>query len=134
MLSALEPILKPSQFFRQMERAAACMVCGEKTHLSSKCKQIGLPPEGFFTGGGGGGGHQHEEDDEHCVFTSKPTSNVGEDDEHLEVVQPSFVLLVAVGASYCTTPCSQDGESQRELPMQFPSAPDSPNTPSSVAV
>lgn len=48
-----------------MERASACMHCGEKGHLSRQCKDLKVPPEGFFTGGGGGGGgHSHDDDDE----------------------------------------------------------------------
>jgi len=40
-----------------------CFVCGEQGHKASKCKSLGLPPDGFYTGGGGGGGHNHDEED-----------------------------------------------------------------------
>ncbi len=40
-----------------------CMLCGEG-HKSSKCSELRIPPQGFFTGGGGGGGHSHDGDDE----------------------------------------------------------------------
>lgn len=39
-----------------------CFVCGEQGHKASKCKYLGVPPDGFYTGGGGGGGHDHDEE------------------------------------------------------------------------
>ena len=117
-----------------MQQSRTCMACGEQGHVSSKCKQIGIPPDGFFTGGGGGGGHSHE-DDEHCVFTSKPTVyTVGEDEQLVGVVAAVFAPSIVASASYYTALCSQDGESQRGLLEQSPSALDSPNRPSSVVV
>ena len=43
-----------------MNSGIACTVCGEQGHKPSKCKSIGIPPEGFYSGGGGG--HQHDDD------------------------------------------------------------------------
>ena len=43
-----------------MNSGITCIVCGEEGHRPSKCKAIGIPPEGFYTGGGGG--HQHDDD------------------------------------------------------------------------
>ena len=40
-----------------------CFVCGEQGHKASKCKSLGVPPEGFYTGGGRGGSHDHDEED-----------------------------------------------------------------------
>jgi hypothetical protein len=40
-----------------------CRVCGGTGHKLSKCKELGLPPEGFFKPSGGGG-HCHDEDDD----------------------------------------------------------------------
>ena len=37
-----------------------CTVCGGAGHKMSKCKELGLPPEGFFKPSGGG--HCHDED------------------------------------------------------------------------
>jgi hypothetical protein len=41
-----------------------CRVCGGTGHKLSKCKELGLPPEGFFKPSGGGGHCHDEEDDE----------------------------------------------------------------------
>lgn len=46
-----------------MSSPTTCMACGEQGHKSSMCKNISLPPEGFYTGGGGGGGHSHDDDE-----------------------------------------------------------------------
>jgi hypothetical protein len=40
-----------------------CFVCGKEGHKASKCKSLGVPPDGFYTGGGGDGGHDHDEED-----------------------------------------------------------------------
>ena len=48
---------------------SSCLICGEQGHKSSRCKSIGIPPEGFFTGGNGGGSHDHDDDE-------KATTNV----------------------------------------------------------
>ncbi len=39
-----------------------CRVCGGTGHKLSKCKELGLSPEGFFKPSGGG--HCHDEDDD----------------------------------------------------------------------
>jgi hypothetical protein len=37
-----------------------CTLCGGTGHKMSKCKELGLPPEGFFKPSGGG--HCHDDD------------------------------------------------------------------------
>jgi hypothetical protein len=46
-----------------MQGSYTCSVCGNGGHTPSKCKSLGIPPEGFFTGGDGGGGHGGDEED-----------------------------------------------------------------------
>jgi hypothetical protein len=66
-----------------MNSGIACTVCGEQGHKPSKCKSLGLPPDGFYTGGGGGGGHSHDDDDEHCHSSAHwiVAQNGSQDDE-----------------------------------------------------
>lgn len=40
-----------------------CSVCGKGGHSSSKCKELGIPPDGFYRPTGGGQ-HHHEDEDE----------------------------------------------------------------------
>ena len=92
-----------------MASKSPCTVCGEACKSASRCKALGIPPEGFFTGGDGGGGHGGDDEDE-----SLTTSNVA------------------------ATPLEQtdsvDGESQSmptEMAWEFH---DSPNRPSNGVV
>jgi hypothetical protein len=82
------------------------MACGEQGHKSSRCKNISLPPEGFYTGGGSGGGHSHDEDDER----------------------------VSVSAMPCRQDNSKDGEIQSRLQMQRAPFRVSPNRFSNAVV
>jgi hypothetical protein len=89
-----------------MSSATTCMACGEQGHKSSSCKNISLPPEGFYTGGGGGGGHSHD-DDEKCT--------------------------ISFGMPYKQDD-SKDGEIQSRLQMQRAPFRASPNKPSNGLV
>jgi hypothetical protein len=89
-----------------MSSISTCMACGEQGHRSSSCKNIALPPEGFYTGGGGGGGHSHDEDDER----------------------------VTSSATLCRQDDSVDGEIQSRLQMQRVPFRESPNKPSNGLV
>ena len=42
-----------------------CMHCGQ-AHWSSRCKSLGIPPEGFSKDNGGGG-HDHGDDEDDSV-------------------------------------------------------------------
>ncbi len=48
----------------------SCMACGATGHHAMRCKAIGVPPDGFYTGGNGGGGHDHD-DDEKATATAR---------------------------------------------------------------
>ncbi len=39
-----------------------CTICGHGGHSASRCKEIGIPPEGFYKPAPGQ--HQHDDDDE----------------------------------------------------------------------
>lgn len=44
-----------------------CSVCGKGGHIASRCKELGIPPDGFYKPASGQ--HQHnEDDDEHLVI------------------------------------------------------------------
>ena len=40
---------------------SVCKVCGETGHSASRCSELGIPPDGMYTGPGSEGGG-HEED------------------------------------------------------------------------
>lgn len=79
-----------------MSSPISCMACGEQGHKSSHCKNISLPPEGFYTGGGGGG-HSHDDDDENCSTFLMMPYKVGnsKDDEIQSRLQMQRVLFHA---------------------------------------
>jgi hypothetical protein len=83
-----------------------CMLCGEG-HKSSKCSELRIPPQGFFTGGGGGGGHSHDDNDERGAISSA-----------MPYKQDDLM----------------DGEIQSKLQMQRVPFHKSPNKPSNVVV
>lgn len=85
-----------------------CMHCGQ-AHWSSRCKSLGIPPEGFSKENGGGG-HDHGDDEEERVYLTVLSS--------LHAVQ--------IG--------SQGGGFQSNQQALTPSIHASPNRPSSVAV
>ena len=43
-----------------MDHASKCSVCGEQTHLTSKCTEIGFPSGEFTTEGATQGGHDED--------------------------------------------------------------------------
>jgi hypothetical protein len=91
-----------------MQGSYTCSVCGNGGHTPSKCKSLGIPPEGFFTGGDGGGGHGGDEEDE----------------------------SIAINASVAVPPQLQNGsaddESQPTPQVLALALRNSPNTPSNV--
>jgi hypothetical protein len=96
-----------------MQGSYTCTVCGNGGHTPSKCKSLGIPPEGFFTGGDGGdggGGHGGDEEDD----------------------------SIAINASVAVPQQQQNGSAGDEsqpTPQVLASAPhNSPNTPSNVSV
>lgn len=87
------------------------MLCGEG-HKSSKCSELRIPPQDFFTGGGGGGGHSHDDDER------------GEcDDERVS----AFVMPYKQDGL-------MDGEIQSRLQMQRVPFHKSPNRSSNAVV
>ena len=70
-----------------------CFVCGEEGHKASKCKSLGVPPDGFYTGGGGGGSHDHDEEDSllSCAWTLYKRA-CSQDDETLSIPQEPMGL------------------------------------------
>jgi hypothetical protein len=94
-----------------MQGSYTCTVCGNGGHTPSKCKSLGIPPEGFFTGGDGGGGH-------------------GGGDE-----EDAFTAINAIAAVPQQPQNGSAGGESQPTPQVLASAPhNSPNTPSNVSV
>jgi hypothetical protein len=74
-----------------MDRASKCMVCGEHTHLTSKCTEIGIPSGELSMEGASKGGHDDEEDSISFVYLAPytPTNSLG--DEFLQ--RPSMLAF-----------------------------------------
>lgn len=45
-----------------------CTICGHGGHRSSNCKEIGIPPDGFYKSAPGQ--HQHDDDCDDSLLTS----------------------------------------------------------------
>jgi hypothetical protein len=95
-----------------MNSGIACTVCGEQGHKPSKCKSIGIPPDGFYSGGGGG--HQHDDDCEDHIHSSAHwivAQNGSQDDE-----VPSNSQAPLVWDLY--SPNRPSNEAVQEVPTQ----------------
>jgi hypothetical protein len=49
----------------------SCMACGAAGHHAMRCKSLGIPPDGFYTGGNGGGGHDHDDDEKAATSAAR---------------------------------------------------------------
>ena len=66
-----------------MDHASKCSVCGEQTHLTSKCTEIGFPSGEFTTEGATQGGHDEDTISFYDLVPYRLTNSL--DDEFLQI-------------------------------------------------
>lgn len=46
-----------------------CSICGKGGHSASRCKEIGIPPDGFYKPAPGQ--HQHDDDEDESAYIAE---------------------------------------------------------------
>jgi hypothetical protein len=75
---------------------SSCKVCGEAGHKSSKCSELGPPPEGMYTGEGCGADDDHDHDRAIVTCGRMLLGQNGSMDDEIQSKRQGLVWMVGV--------------------------------------